>query len=628
MIEKHMNSMDYLAGNTAALKTPKEASAALFKDLQKAMDADTMHVEQTAIEASTCEHQWKSSVSGMWRHPLWSGRCIVWEVPPRTDKYDLVNGLLDFTLDPSMPKEKLAQKSIMGSMMMSTKGLEGDKNLKAMAIKDTFITDVTLSIAKDIPNLCYAGKDGQCTFLSAMMEPPVPMQEGQAVNRALLLADVFGVSTTNSIWCMCECCSAKHSKTMKKSERESGQVCKLEVVGKKSVTSADQCTANFCNLRFKQKCLGPMAIKAKQGDTKATFHDSLNAAKTCEDVMETPFTTEEQLKERAKYWLEKHHLQRKMSQTCINDVVTSNMAQAIAHLTTSRLSLKEGDMYLKLYILDGSTPQLMPERGTTFETVAEEPAPVEDPNADPSLLLRSNSFLEEKAANLATFEGYTPPPVTKKGEAGWTEARCTTCCPDQINERPSKYNGEPVDPKINRECLNGKTFTFTAHKAKVEQCTEHCPKSQTEKVAAKKEVEKINMAKHAASAAKSAQESGKLIIRLCALPNRHLPSLNIGNKVHVAFPTSINIAVASVNAFIVTKAPYHDLSRTSQMEPLLRSCMQLDTVEPLSEKTWYVLDCFFFFFFCFVFGVIDKCSLCCRFVFFFFLSPGHLPKFI
>eukprot|EP00946_MAST-07B_sp_MAST-7B-sp1_P001200 g1200.t1 len=51
MIKRHMDSMDYLSDHpVGTLKSAKEASLALFKDLQKAMEADTLFTEQKAIE--------------------------------------------------------------------------------------------------------------------------------------------------------------------------------------------------------------------------------------------------------------------------------------------------------------------------------------------------------------------------------------------------------------------------------------------------------------------------------------------------------------------------------------------------------------------------------------------------
>jgi hypothetical protein len=572
MIEKHMDSMDYLSGNNAVLKTPKEASTALFKDLQKAMDADTMFTEQKAAEASTCEHDWKLGVGAMWRHPLWSGRCVVWERPPVTSKFDLINGLLEFTVDPSLPKEKITGSSdSVSNFFKSKEALDGDEKAKEQAMKDTYLKDLTMTIAKESENihgkgknsLCRPQKDGHCTFLSAMMEPPVPMQQGQVVNRGLLLADVMGVSTTNAMWCDCECCSTKFSKTMSKSETQAGNVCKLEVVGRKEVGGKEQCTTDFCNLRFGQKCLGKAALKGKKGDTKATFRDLSNAAKTCAYALASPLKTEVHLKDRAKFWLEQHRTQRLLATTCIRDVATSNMGKAIEQLTTARPSLKEGGAeYLQLFILDGSKPILTP-------------SPTQPIIGSPSLI---------EMTDLATFAGYAPPPLKKDDPAGWTERRCTGCCSDKAEPTEKNYKGEPVDPEKKRSCNDGKKFSFSSNKAKLEQCQQNCP-SQAEKVAAEKEAEEVNMVKNAAAAAKSAQESGKLVIRLCTRPKRVLPSLNLGNKVFVAFPTSINIASSSVNAFIVTRAPYFALSRTSQMA---RACMELDTSEPLDKKTWCV----------------------------------------
>ena len=76
LIQKHMHSMDYLSATPqeGALKSAHEASALLYKDLQKVMASDTLYNEEVAAEASMCTHEWKTNVNALWRHPLWSGR--------------------------------------------------------------------------------------------------------------------------------------------------------------------------------------------------------------------------------------------------------------------------------------------------------------------------------------------------------------------------------------------------------------------------------------------------------------------------------------------------------------------------------------------------------------------------
>jgi|TARA_B110000091_G_scaffold173312_1_gene186899 hypothetical protein len=45
----------------------------LFKELDATMRADQLFTDTSKVEANACANEWKNSVGGLWRHPLWTG---------------------------------------------------------------------------------------------------------------------------------------------------------------------------------------------------------------------------------------------------------------------------------------------------------------------------------------------------------------------------------------------------------------------------------------------------------------------------------------------------------------------------------------------------------------------------
>ena len=50
------------------------------------MRADQLFTDTSKVEANACANEWKNSVGGLWRHPLWAGKCVNWGRPGKKSK--------------------------------------------------------------------------------------------------------------------------------------------------------------------------------------------------------------------------------------------------------------------------------------------------------------------------------------------------------------------------------------------------------------------------------------------------------------------------------------------------------------------------------------------------------------
>ena len=547
MIEKHMDSMDYMSDHpNGALKTPKEATALLFKDLQNAMDADQLFTEEQAVEASVCVHDWKLGINSMWRHPLWAGRCVIWEREPADPKkYDIINELLKFTIDPNVEETAALNKDYFKSKQAKVANDHTQKVTK----EDSYMKKVTIKIAQedktDEEDLCHKNIHGECTFLSSMGMPPVPMRQGQVVNRGLLLADAFGVGRTNAMWCSCECCTASEGSSLNQEQLQEGDVCVLQTIGRKTINNKEQCDTGFCNLRFGRRCPSKTDIKFKMGMSTATVNDYSKASQTCQEIFKNTLTTEKHLEKRSRYWLSKHSNQRLLQQSCFLDVTKSDMSQSIQNLVTDRPGFQQGKDRLKITILDGSTLNQTPK---------------------PDKVLHRTLFMEMKE--------------------DWNELRCSGCC-NNVGKHNGKSNYVEKDNK-KHSCGDGKTYRLQSRKASDSKCTENCnippppdDVSEIKEGEDKHIVDSIHLKGRVDASNKKTPE--KLSIRLCARNNHFLPKFRLGNTVYVAFPSSISIVGSMTNAFKVTRFPYLALHKKSQRQ---RECMELESAKAFNKKTW------------------------------------------
>jgi hypothetical protein len=575
MIQNHMDSMDYLSEHPAGtLKSPKEASLALFRDLKKAMDADTIFTEQEAVEKGTCRHDWKLGVSAMWRSPLWSGRCVAWERPPENKaKYDIINGLLKFTIGESAAKTQKGDAETLSKQ----DDYFGAK-VKELAAKE--------GSAGDPQRLCQPNANGEdpsaCTFLSSLGAPALPLRSGQVVNRGLLLADAMGIARTNVMWCVCDCCTKKNGKPPTPSEREAGSVCHLEMAGHRPITNKDQCSPESCNLRFKDKCPNKVDVKAKKGMAKATVEDYSNAASTCEQVRDEPLTTGEQLENRILFWLKKHRNQRAMATACDKAIVTADMTKAIDHLVDANPGFQAGLEPLKVTILEGAQVEAADAAAkAALAAAGDAPSPIRPSSGSEAAAYGTTddepSFMEVDAK-------YEPSPA-KGATAGWTEARCMKCCdPPGVK---GFYTGESADPKQMRSCGRGGSIVHSmtgSSKATKEMCAA-CSTPEAESVPAQDTLGKMAavLDEEMTSVEQTATGAGEkpvLVIRACSLKEKPMPNFGIGNALHIAFPTTIRSSVSMTAEFQITRRPYAMLDPKSQT---LRYCVTAVTSTTRSQ---------------------------------------------
>lgn len=68
-------------------------------------------------------------------------------------------------------------------------------------------------------------------------------------------------------------------------------------------------------------------------------------------------------------------------------------------------------------------------------------------------------------------------------------------------------------------------------------------------------------------------------MRLCT--TKKFPPLAIDNTLHIAFPTTTNVATSETKEFVITRAPYQRLHRRSHE---IGSCLEAEAVQ--NEKAW------------------------------------------
>ena len=185
---------------------------ALFKDLDATMRADQLFTDTTKIEANACANEWKNSVGGLWRHPLWAGKCVHWGRPAKKNKqYNVIDKLLGHTVG--------AQETVADDFVLK----QAEAYMAAQSMQDpTWQTKMCIPNKKD---------PTKCTFSSSIGDPPVPITNEMGINRGLLLASRFGISRNNAKLCSCDCCFVKDSKSVKREDKIAGDVCRKHTIG-------------------------------------------------------------------------------------------------------------------------------------------------------------------------------------------------------------------------------------------------------------------------------------------------------------------------------------------------------------------------------------------------------------
>jgi hypothetical protein len=455
----------------------------------------------------------------------------MWDRPALSKKYDIINGLLKFTINPEGATEKLNSDTFKSKEAKTQNEL-----LQTMARTDKYVQDITLKIATkdegDKESLCNRNENGDCTFLSAMGEPAVPLRQGQVVNRGVMLADALGISRTNTMWCRCDCCDARFSKSLNAKERLDKVVCRLEVVGKKLVASEKECSPIFCNLKYPSKCQSNTNVKLKKGMVVSKFLDFSNAAQTCDDVFAKPLKSVEDMEKSSLYWLQSHAIQRQFTKSCDTDLSESNMKKAISQFIDNHKGFMVGTEYAKVTVLDGSTPRKTPK-----------------PDAAKGSLI--------EVSNL------------------WGPEHCRICC------QGGKSTGEKTflpdaTSKNKKQCKDGKAYIMKSVAATDEKCAANCPVSavSTESGDSSGSSHSMGITKLGGELLGDVMKSKTITIRLCSRSNRLFPSFGLDNNIYIAFPTSINLDTSMIVHFKVSRVPYLSLKKISQTQ---RFCMELET---------------------------------------------------
>jgi hypothetical protein len=116
---------------------------------------------------------------------------------------------------------------------------------------------------------------------------------------------------------------------------------------------------------------------------------------------------------------------------------------------------------------------------------------------------------------------------------------------------------EPSD-NLKRECGNGKTYRIRGSFAKDTDCKARC---------------------EAYTDPRATAQDKKLHVRLCT--TKTFPPLAEDHTLHIAFPTTTNVATSETKEFKITRAPYQRLHRRSHE---IGSCLEAEAVQ--TEKAW------------------------------------------